>query len=73
MTGDDDTDQARKTAEAKLRAWKAETDRRDELIRAASAAGVNVSRIQKLTGVARTTIRRILDRPANPRLPVPAV
>jgi len=57
--------------EAELRAWALANARRDELIRAAAAAGVSLPRIQEVTGIARTTIMRILGsapRPA-PRRP----
>jgi hypothetical protein len=47
-----------------LAAWAAEQDavgsRRDEVVRAAIDAGVSKSEVHRLTGIARTTIDRIL-------------
>ena len=47
-----------------LAAWAAEQDavgsRRDEVVRAAVDAGLSKSEVHRLTGMARTTIRRIL-------------
>jgi len=48
-------------AESDLREWAANRDRRDEIVRAASAAGVSKNRIHVLTGIARTTVDRILE------------
>jgi hypothetical protein len=48
-------------AEAALRAWA--TVQRDELVQAAHRAGVSKNRIHTLTGIARTTIDRILEAP----------
>ena len=52
-----------------LVSWKAEqeavTGRRDEVILAAVAAGLSKSEICRITGVARTTIDRILDSAAE--------
>jgi hypothetical protein len=48
-------------AEAALQAWA--TVQRDDLVRAAHGAGVSKNRIHVLTGVARTTIDRILEAP----------
>jgi len=48
-------------AEAALRAWA--TVQRDELVQAAHRAGVSKNRIHVLTGIARTTIDRILEAP----------
>jgi hypothetical protein len=36
------------------------------MIRAAAAAGVSLARIQEITGIARTTIMRILGAPPRP-------
>jgi DNA invertase Pin-like site-specific DNA recombinase len=47
-------------AEAKLRRWTSEYVRRDEAVREAAAAGVSVHRIHEITGIARTTITRII-------------
>jgi hypothetical protein len=48
-----------------LTAWAAEqhdvTARRDQVIREAVAAGVSKSEVHRLTGIARTTIDRIVD------------
>lgn len=48
-------------AEAALQAWA--TVQRDELVHAAHQAGVSKNRIHVLTGVARTTVDRILEAP----------
>jgi hypothetical protein len=48
-------------AEAALQAWA--TVQRDELVQAAHQAGVSKNRIHVLTGIARTTIDRILEAP----------
>jgi len=53
--------------EAELRAWARTYTRRNEVIRAANAAGISVHRIQQLTGLARTTIMRILGTPPGRR------
>ena len=50
-------------AEAALQLWA--TVERDDLVRAAHQAGVSKSRISALTGIARTTIDRILAAPAG--------
>ena len=47
-----------------MRRW--EDDNRDDAVREAAAAGLSVARIQKITGLATTTILRILNKP--PRL-----
>jgi hypothetical protein len=52
--------------ETELRAWALTNARRDDVIRAAAAAGVSLHRIQEVTGVARTTILRILGSPPRP-------
>jgi hypothetical protein len=51
----------REEAEAALQAWA--TVQRDELIHEAYRAGVSKNRIHVLTGIARTTIDRILEAP----------
>jgi hypothetical protein len=53
-------------AETELRSWALANTRRDGVIRAASAAGISVGRIQEVTGIARTTIMRILGSPPRP-------
>lgn len=50
-------------AEAALQAWA--TVQRDELVQAAHQAGVSKNRIHAITGIARTTIDRILEAPAG--------
>jgi len=50
-------------AEAALQAWA--TVQRDELIHAAHQAGVSKNRIHAITGIARTTIDRILETPVG--------
>jgi transcriptional regulator of acetoin/glycerol metabolism len=47
-------------AEQALAGWKQNADRRDELIRAAYAAGVNIRRIGQLSGLSRNTVYKIL-------------
>jgi hypothetical protein len=51
-------------ARAMLAGWAAEQDavgsRRDEAVRAAVDAGLSKSEVHRLTGIARTTIDRIL-------------
>lgn len=47
-------------AELRLLDWATNHARRDELVRAARDAGVSKHRIYILTGIARTTIDRIL-------------
>jgi hypothetical protein len=57
--------------EQELRAWALANAQRDDVIRAAAAAGVSPQRIHEVTRIARTTIMRILGsapRPA-PRRP----
>jgi hypothetical protein len=51
----------REEAEAALQAWA--TVHRDDLVRAAHQAGVSKNRIHALTGIARTTVDRILEAP----------
>jgi hypothetical protein len=53
----------REEAEAALQAWA--TVHRDDLVRAAHAAGVSKNRIHALTGLARTTVDRILEDPVG--------
>ena len=49
-------------AAEKLRDW--EGSNRDEAVREAAAAGLSLSYIQRITGLGKTTIMRILnDRP----------
>jgi hypothetical protein len=50
-------------AEAALQAWA--TVQRDELVQAAYQAGVTKNRIHAITGIARTTIDRILETPVG--------
>jgi hypothetical protein len=45
----------------KLRVWANAHSRRDEFVRNAYAAGVSAHRIHKITGIARTTVARILQ------------
>jgi molybdopterin-guanine dinucleotide biosynthesis protein A len=46
--------------EQELAEWAASQADRDNLVRAALAAGVTKQRVHELTGIARTTINRIL-------------
>ena len=50
-----------RAAEDKLRYWTAGS--RDDDVREAAAAGLSTARIQKITGLAITTIQRILNKP----------
>jgi hypothetical protein len=52
-------------AEDNLRSWEAGS--RDDAVREAAAAGLSVARIQQVTGLAATTIMRILNRRPKPR------
>jgi len=52
----------RHDAAERLKAWADLNAQRDRLIRYAIVAGVSRREIVRLTGVARTTIDRILDR-----------
>jgi hypothetical protein len=60
-------DLSRQAAEAELRAWAHAYLRRSEVIRAADAARISVGRIREVTGIARTTILRILGSPPGRR------
>jgi hypothetical protein len=53
----------REEAEAALQAWA--TVQRDELVQVAYHAGVSKNRIHGITGIARTTIDRILEAPTG--------
>ena len=53
-------------AETELRAWAVANAQRDNVIRKAAAAGISLPRIQEITGIARTTIMRILGSPPRP-------
>jgi hypothetical protein len=44
-----------------LRSWRKAHDARNDVIRAARDAGLSVKRIHELTGIARTTIDRLLN------------
>jgi len=60
-------------AKEMLTAWAAEQDavatRRNEVVRAAVDAGVSKSEVHRLTGIARTTIDRIIDAAAAEESP----
>lgn len=43
-----------------LKGWRAMNEQRDDLVREAHKAGISVMRIHQLSGIARTTIDRIL-------------
>lgn len=55
----------REEAEALLIEWAAVDRSRDDRIRAALEAGVSKHRIYVLTGIARTTIDRVLGEPGS--------
>jgi hypothetical protein len=59
---EDDPFAERHAAYEALRAWANVHRQRDEVIRAAVAAGVDQRSIMEITGVARTTIARIVAR-----------
>ncbi|MER6534660.1 DUF6003 family protein [Streptomyces sp900105755] len=50
----------RVASEEELRAFRAITDGRDDMVRRARTAGVSKNRIHVLSGIARTTVDRIL-------------
>jgi hypothetical protein len=52
--------ETRASAERELAAWAEQHRKRDTLVRAAVGAGVSKHRIRQLTGIARTTIDRIV-------------
>jgi hypothetical protein len=54
--GDDET----AAAERELTEYRRWVDGRDDMVRRANAAGVSKNRIHVLTGIARTTLDRIL-------------
>jgi 3-keto-L-gulonate-6-phosphate decarboxylase len=54
----------RHAAYTALRKWAKVHKQRDEVIRVAVAAGIDQRSIQEITGVARTTIGRIVARGA---------
>jgi len=54
---------SRELVEAELHAWAQANAQREEVIRAAAAAGISPHRIQEITGIAGTTIMRILGSP----------
>jgi hypothetical protein len=47
---------------AALERWAQAHRQRDDLIRAASAAGVGVNEITRITGIAKTTVIRVLRK-----------
>jgi hypothetical protein len=64
------TEWSRDHAEQELAAWAAANEYRDEIIKGAYRAGVTKARIHAITGVARTTIDRVLHDPAPRTGPV---
>lgn len=60
-------DPAALIAEDSLCKWARHYARRDEVVRDAVAAGVSVHRVAEVTGLARTTVVRILAAPKAPR------
>jgi hypothetical protein len=59
----------KRQAREMLTSWAAEQDavsgRRDQVVRAAVAAGLSKSEVHQLTGIARTTIDRIVSAVAS--------
>lgn len=51
----------RDNAEAALIQWRTSNEQRDDLVRKANKAGININRIHTLTGIGRSTIYRILS------------
>lgn len=49
------------TARRDLRRWATVYSQRDELIHSAKAAGLGVNEITRLTGLAKTTVLRVLE------------
>ena len=64
------TEWSRDHAEQELAAWAAANEYRDEILKGAYRAGVTKARIHAITGVARTTIDRVLQDPAPRTGPV---
>jgi hypothetical protein len=64
------TEWSRDHAEQELAAWAAANEYRDEIIKGAYRAGVTKARIHAITGVARTTIDRVLQDPSPRTGPV---
>jgi hypothetical protein len=60
-----DVIEARHSAVMALVAWRRSAMQRDELVRAAAAAGIAKTEIVTITGLARNTIYSILDRDAG--------
>jgi hypothetical protein len=54
------SDEGQAAAERELIQYRRTTDSRDDMVRRAQAAGISKNRIHVLTGIARTTIDRIL-------------
>ncbi len=52
------TDMARKS----LKRWAAVNAQRDELVRAAASSGVGINEIARITGLAKTTVIRIVNQ-----------
>ena len=48
-----------------LDAWRRWNDRRDEIVRAAFKARLTRAEIHRITGLAVTTINRIIDAPGD--------
>jgi len=69
---EDDPLAKRHAAYEALRAWAKVNRQRDKVIRAAVAAGVDQRSITEITGVARTTIARIVARNPLVRSPISA-
>lgn len=56
------SDDDKATAERELVQYRRTVDGRDDMVRRARSAGISKHRIHVLTGIARTTIDRILER-----------
>ena len=65
------SDPAAVTADKELCKWARQYVRRDEVIRAAVAAGLSIHRVHEVTGIARTTITRIVESSPEPARKVP--
>lgn len=56
------SDDDRAAVERELMQYRRTVDGRDDMVRRARGAGISKHRIHVLTGIARTTIDRILER-----------
>lgn len=62
------SDEQQTQVERELTLYRQTLDGRDDMIRRALAAGITKNRIHVLTGIARTTIDRVVNSKENPVL-----